>query len=43
LGLDAAAGDRRLLWDVPVTVQSGAPTQLILSNLNGQNFSSSHP
>jgi hypothetical protein len=43
LGLDAAAGDRRLLWDVSVTVQSGAPTQLILSNLNGQNFSSSHP
>ncbi|HET6931380.1 MAG TPA: hypothetical protein VFI45_13740 [Candidatus Acidoferrum sp.] len=43
LGLDAAAGDRRLLWDVPVTVQAGAPTQLTLSNLNGQNFSSSHP
>ena len=43
LGLDAAAGDRRLLWDVPVTVQSGAPIQLILSNLNGQNYSSAHP
>jgi hypothetical protein len=43
LGLDAASGDRRLIWDVPVTVQSGAPTQLILSNINGQNFSSSHP
>jgi len=43
LGLDAAAGDRRLLWDVPVAVQSGPPTQLILSNLNGQNFSSTHP
>lgn len=43
LGLDAAAGDRRLLWDVPVTVQSGPPTQLILSNLNGQNLSSTHP
>jgi len=25
LGLDAAAGDRRLIWDVPVTVQPGAP------------------
>jgi hypothetical protein len=43
LGLDAASGDRRLIWDVPVTVQSGAPTQLILSNLNGQNFNSTHP
>ncbi|HWY74690.1 MAG TPA: hypothetical protein VN281_03685 [Verrucomicrobiae bacterium] len=43
LGLDAASGDRRLMWDVPVTVQSGAPTQLILSNLNGQNFNSTHP
>ncbi|HET7105509.1 MAG TPA: hypothetical protein VFI38_01790 [Candidatus Acidoferrum sp.] len=42
LGLDAAAGDRRLLWDVPVAVKPGAPTQLILSNLNGQNFSSAH-
>jgi hypothetical protein len=43
LGLDAASGDRRLIWDVPVTVQSGAPTQLVLSNLNGQNFNSTHP
>jgi hypothetical protein len=43
LGLDAASGDRRLIWDVLVTVQSGAPTQLILSNLNGQNFNSTHP
>jgi hypothetical protein len=43
LGLDAASGDRRLIWDVPVSVRSGAPTQLILSNLNGQNFNSTHP
>ncbi len=43
LGLDAAAGDRRLIWDVPVTVQPGAPTQLILSNINGQNFNSTRP
>lgn len=43
LGLDASSGDRRLIWDVPVAVQSGAPTQLILSNLNGQNYNSSHP
>ncbi|HXH66029.1 MAG TPA: hypothetical protein VNI81_02440 [Candidatus Limnocylindrales bacterium] len=43
LGLDAASGDRRLIWDVPVSVQSGASTQLMLSNINGQNFSSSRP
>lgn len=43
LGLDASSGDRRLIWDVPVAVQSGAPTQLILSNLNGQNYNSTHP
>jgi hypothetical protein len=43
LGLDATSGDRRLIWDVPVAVQSGAPTQLILSNLNGQNYNSRHP
>ena len=42
LGLDAASGDRRLMWDVAVTVQAGAPTQLVLSNLNGQNFGSTH-
>jgi hypothetical protein len=43
LGLDAASGDRRLIWDVPFTLQSGTPTQLILSNLNGQNYNSTHP
>jgi hypothetical protein len=46
LGLDAASGDRRLTWDVQVTVHSGTPTQLILSNLNGsnlQNYNSTHP
>jgi hypothetical protein len=34
LGMDAASGDRRLLWDVPVTVQAGQTTHLDLSNLN---------
>lgn len=34
LGVDAASGDRRLMWDVPVAVQSGPPTHLELSNLN---------
>jgi hypothetical protein len=43
LGLDAAAGDRRVVWDVQVTVQSGAPTQLVLSNLNGSNLHGSNP
>jgi hypothetical protein len=34
LGMDAASGDRRLLWDVPVTVEAGQTTHLDLSNLN---------
>ena len=34
LGMEAASGDRRLLWDVPVTVQSGQTTHVELSNLN---------
>jgi hypothetical protein len=35
LGMDAAAGDRRLRWDVPITVQAGQTTHLELSNVNG--------
>ncbi|MGB7846824.1 MAG: hypothetical protein WBL63_14505 [Candidatus Acidiferrum sp.] len=34
LGMDAASGDRRLLWDVPVSVRAGQTTHLELSNLN---------
>jgi hypothetical protein len=34
LGMDAAAGDRRLVWDVPLKVQAGQTTRLELSNLN---------
>jgi hypothetical protein len=34
LGMDAASGDRRLVWDVPVTVQAGRTIHLELSNLN---------
>jgi hypothetical protein len=34
LGMDAAAGDRRLAWDVPFKVQPGQTTRLELSNLN---------
>lgn len=35
LGMDAAAGDRRLKWDVPVTIQAGQVTRVELSNVNG--------
>jgi len=34
LGMDAASGDRRLLWDVPFTVGSGHTSHLELSNIN---------
>jgi hypothetical protein len=34
LGMDAASGDRRLFWDVPITVRPGQTTHLELSNLN---------
>jgi len=34
LGMYASSGDRRLFWDVPVTVRAGHTTHLDLSNLN---------
>ncbi len=34
LDMNATSGDRRLVWDVPVTVLAGAPTHLELSNIN---------
>ena len=34
LNLDAGAGDARLRWDVPVTIQSGRSTRVELTNLN---------
>ena len=34
LGKQAVAGDVRLRWDFPVTVRSGEPTRVELSNLN---------
>jgi hypothetical protein len=34
LGMDATSGDRRLAWDVPVTVVAGRTIHLDLSNLN---------
>ena len=37
LGTDASSGDRHLVWDVPVSVQSGQTSHVELSNLNGTN------
>lgn len=34
LNLDAGAGDARLRWDVPVTIQNGRSTRVELTNLN---------
>ena len=34
LGMEATSGDRRIPWDVPVTVQAGQTTRVDLSNLN---------
>ncbi|MGA2811107.1 MAG: hypothetical protein ABSG16_06890 [Candidatus Acidiferrum sp.] len=34
LNLDADAGDARLRWDVPVTIEAGRTTRVDLSNLN---------
>jgi len=41
LGMDAASGDRRLMWDVPVKVQDRQTTHVDLSNLNAMDFRSS--
>lgn len=35
LGMDATSGDRRLLWDVAITVPSGHTVHIELDNLNG--------
>jgi hypothetical protein len=35
LGLDASSGDRRLRWDVAVSVPNGRPVRVDLTNLNG--------
>lgn len=43
LGMNASSGDKRLVWDVPVTVQAGKVTHLELSNLNAQDFNSTRP
>ena len=45
LNLDAGAGDARLRWDVPVTIESGRSTRVELTNLNAideRDTSSAH-
>ncbi|HEX8872777.1 MAG TPA: carboxypeptidase-like regulatory domain-containing protein [Candidatus Acidoferrum sp.] len=37
IGMDAVSGDRRLVWDVPVTVLAGQTARVDLTNLNGKN------
>jgi hypothetical protein len=43
LNLDAGAGDVRLKWDVPVTIQAGRSTRLELTNLNATDAHGSTP
>lgn len=43
LNLDAEAGDTRLRWDVPVTVQPGKDTRIELTNLNSTEARSYNP
>jgi hypothetical protein len=43
LGMFAVSGDRRLAWDVPVTVANGQVAHAELSNLNGKDFAAMRP
>jgi hypothetical protein len=43
LNLDAGAGDARLRWDVPVTIEGGRSTRVELTNLNATDAHSSMP
>jgi hypothetical protein len=43
LNLDAAAGDMRLRWDVPVVIQPGKITRVELLNLNSMDAHGSNP
>jgi hypothetical protein len=43
LNLDAAAGDMRLRWDIPVTIQAGQTTRVELTNLNSTEARSYKP
>jgi hypothetical protein len=42
IGMDAASGDRRLMWDVPVTVVAGKMAHLELTNLNATDVRSAN-
>jgi len=43
LGMYATSGDRRLVWDVPVRIEAGQVARVELSNVNGKDFTSTHP
>ena len=43
LNLEAEAGDIRVHWDVPITVEAGQTTRVELSNLNSTEASGSNP
>jgi hypothetical protein len=43
LNLDAGAGDARLRWDVPVTIQAGRSTRVELTNLNATDAHGATP
>jgi len=42
LGMDAASGDRRVVWDVRAQVAAGQTTRIELSNLNGSSPASAY-
>ena len=43
LDLEAEAGDIRVHWDVPITIEAAKTTRVELSNLNSTEASGSHP
>jgi hypothetical protein len=43
LNLDAASGDMRLRWDVPVVIQAGQTTRVELTNLNSTDAHGEKP
>lgn len=43
LNVEASAGDRRLCWDVPVTIQAGQTLRIELTNLNAADAHGSTP
>jgi hypothetical protein len=43
LNLEAGAGDARLRWDVPVSIQGGSSTRIELTNLNATDAHGARP